>query len=313
VNIIFFGSDTFSVPFLHALIASRHTIKAVVTSPDSKKGRGQQVGTPLLKTIAQEHSLSCFQPTTLKDGNFEKTISPMAVDLFVVVSYGKILPDQILSMPSHYCLNVHPSLLPRYRGPSPIPYALLHGDEKSGYTIIRLNEKIDSGDVAFQECIAVNSGVNAEELALLISSKAAEKLIDVIDSIENDQVKFRSQDDEGVSYAPLIKKNDGCIKWDDSAKTIHNMVRAFVPWPSAYTFFNNKRIKIILTELSNSSAEQSKNDAGKVMTLDKSGFIAVGSREGILIVREVQQEGKKKMNAYEWSKGQHVKEGDFFG
>ena len=313
MKIVFFGSDNFSLIIIASLIHTSHTTSAIVTTPDAKKGRGQHLSASPLKICAREHDIPCLQPDNLSDAEVLSVLKDLRADLFFIVSYGKILPSEVLCLPRLYCITIHPSLLPKYRGPSPIPYTLLHGDTETGFSVIKLSEKVDSGDIIYQETIAIDTMINAHELSNTIALYAAGKLRDILEMIERGTVRFRPQDERNASYAPFLKKEDGLLDWNTSSEKVHNRIRALIPWPCAYTYFRHKMLKIYKSHPSRTIKEIHPEQPGIIVEINKQGWMTVKTHDASLRLLEVQYEGKKRMNAYEWAKGQRVKEGEKLG
>lgn len=313
MKIIYFGSDRFARIILERILTSVHTVSAVVTAPPAKKGRGRHCSETPVAVFASEHSIPRLMPQSLKDPAFHTALSAHAADLFVVVSYGKILPSSLLGIPALYAINIHPSLLPKYRGPSPINHALLNGDTMTGISVIRLNEKIDSGDIFFQETIPIDAEVNAEELTIRLAEAAADRIEEVLDMCARGAVRFIPQDESTRSYAPLLKKEDGCIDWQAQAEVIHNRIRALVPWPSAYTYYKEKLLKLYRSAPVVAEQPESASPAGTVVALSPQGWFDVQTGRGILRVFSVQYEGKKRMSGFDWANGQRLKVGVSLG
>jgi len=312
VKIVYFGSDQFSETILARIFDLPHTISAIVTAPDAKKGRGQHSASTPVALFARSHEIPCLQPLCLKDESFIDELSACAADLFVVVSYGKILPAQLLNIPRLYAINVHPSLLPKYRGPSPINYTVLNGDTETGISVIRLNETIDGGDIFVQEKLTIDSSINAEELERVLADAASEYIETAISLCETDSGEFIPQDEATRSYAPLLKKEDGLIDWKNEACVIHNQIRALIPWPSAYTHFQGKLLKFYRSECLSGTGAHEHALPGCIVSISHEGCIDVQTGSGIIRLFEVQYEGKRRMSAFDWCNGQHIKEGMCF-
>lgn len=311
MKIIFFGSDHFAEIILKALHTSKcGTLLAVITTPDAKQGRGQHVASPPVKVYAQKMNLPCLQPPKLKNPDFLATLANFSADIFFVVSYGKILPREVLQIPKYYSINIHPSLLPKYRGPSPINYALLNGDSETGFSVIKLNEKIDGGDLFYQERLLIDSRINAVELTELLAHAAAMHIAEIISACESSSVTFSPQDDSVSSYAGLLKKSDGIIDWSRSATSIHNKVRALLPWPTAFASYKGKMLKLYSTDVVSDCDETQVYSPGTIVAIHKSGGMDVATNAGIIRVFELQYEGKKRMRAFDWCNGQRVSVGE---
>ncbi len=314
MKIVFFGSDNFSLVIAASIINKSHTIEAIVTGPDIKKGRGQQPYESLLKEFSRESNILCMQPDVLSGDEVLSGLKKFDSVLFLIVSYGRILPPDILHIPKFYCINIHPSLLPKYRGPSPVPYTLLNGDTETGFTIIKLNEKVDCGDIIYQEKITIDNGINSMELIEKIAQCAGRRLGDVLDDIESGKVRLTKQDEASASYAPFLEKKDGLIDWNTSCDEVHNKIRALIPWPSAYTYYNGKMLKIYKSICLKEKIEDvNKSNAGTVVEINKQGWITVKVKDGFIRLLDVQYEGKRRMNAHQWAIGQRLEKGEGLG
>ena len=312
MKVVYFGSDNFSADILNSLFDSEHVLVGIVTTPDVKKGRGQFLAKSPLKKIAEEKNIVCMQPVDLCEPLFLAELRDLNADIFVVVSYGKILPKVILGLPGFSCINVHPSLLPKYRGPSPVNYTLLNGDKYAGVTFIKLNEEIDAGDIYFQEEILIDYDINAEELLFKLGEIAGGHLAEILTAIENDSVHAVSQDNSTKSYAPLLTKNMGRINWSLSAVEIHNRVRALVPWPVAFSYFSDKYVKIYHSAADDKLNISDDITPGTIVDVSKENGIGIKCGKGVLYLIEIQMEGKKRMKAFDWANGRHLQKGEYF-
>lgn len=304
MRIVFFGTPEFAIPSLNALFASEDKVVAVVTQPDKRKGRGHIFTPPPVKELALKRGIEVIQPKKLKEVGFINKISNLKPDLIIVVAYGKILPVDILMLPAFGCINVHASLLPKYRGAAPIQWALINGETKTGVTIIMMDEGLDTGDILFQKEIEILEEDNAETLSKKLSELGAFLLIETIRKIKEGSIERISQ--VGTpSYAPLLKKEDGLIDWSKSAKDIFNFVRGMYPWPCAYCYLNRERIKIIKVKVIEGTGIP-----GRIEKLNKD-FI-VGTGKGLISVIELQPDGRRVMTAKEFLQGRRLEEGAFF-
>jgi len=303
------GTPTFSIPTLTSLIDSGENIVAVVTRPDAPKGRGQKVTAPDAKAEAERKGVPVLQPTDANDPGFIKTLRSLNPEIIVVAAYGKILPREIITLPVHGCINLHPSLLPKYRGPSPIQRAVLHGEKKTGVTIMRLNEGMDAGPIVLQKETAIGEDETAEELGARLSSIGAELMVEAVKAIGQGKAVYRDQNEKEASYAPFIKKGEGEIDWSQSAEEIRNRIRGLLPWPGAFTFINGKRIKII-----KGKAEKSSGDAapGTIAGVSPEG-IRIATGKGDIVILRLQEEGKKETNAKEFLLGRKISVGTICG
>ncbi len=293
LKIIFCGTPEFSVPTLQALIDSPHEIRAVYTPPDRPAGRGRKLMSCPVKQLAEKNDLAIFQPKTLRDLEEQKNLENLRPDLMVVVAYGLILPPEVLSIPKYGCLNVHASLLPRWRGAAPIQRAILSGDKITGVTIMQMDKGLDTGNMLLKRTCDILPEETSEKLHNRLSVLGAEALIEVLTLIEENALHPEKQDDSKSSYAAKITKEEAKINWQEPAEKIHNLIRAFNPWPVAFTDFKGQTLRIWQAEIS-----QGKTNAkpGILINLHKTSFdIATG--DGTLRVLEVQMPNAKRVSA----------------
>lgn len=310
MKIVFFGSSEFSLPILEHLIKLGHSL-LVITTPDEKKGRGQKLLPTVVKELAVASGLECLAPAGFDEAPAKEKIKSFGAGLFVVASYGKILPDSMLSSPKFMSLNIHPSLLPKYRGAAPIAWQLLKDEKESGISFIKMAKRVDSGDVIFQEKLPIEENDDAETLSRKLAAAACNKLGEIIELIERENFTLKSQEEALASYAPKLKKDDGLIRWEDKGRAIRNKIRALVPWPAAFSFFKGERVKILKS--GGYKEHSAKLQPGKIAAIVKRGFIEVETANGTVTIDEIQPEGKNKMRAYDFCLGRSVKIGDRFG
>lgn len=311
MNIVFFGTSEFAIPALRELAGSRHKVLALVTQPDRKRGRNLLVSPPPTKVLALTKNIPVFQPLNASDAASIERLKKLDVDLFVVVSFGQILKNEALSVPRLYSINLHGSLLPRYRGAAPTNWAILKGERSSGVTVIKMNERMDEGDMILKKEVAIDGEETNITLTEKLSETGARAVLDAIDLIEDGKVSFTKQDDAKASYAPKLKKEDGLIRWSDRAEEIHNKVRGLIPWPGAYTHYDGRIIKILRTEISDCSALREAQPGEIIDMIDGKGIIVcTGSRP--IVVTHVQLEGKKAMDAGSFVRGHKMAEGYLF-
>ncbi len=272
-KIIFMGTPEFGAIILEGLIKSGHKPFLVFTEPDKPVGRKQIITPSKVKSLAEKYNIPVVQPE--KISQFAAEIEKLKPSLIIIASFGQIIPKKILEIPQYGCLNVHPSLLPKYRGPSPIQFTIINGDKKTGVTIIRISEKIDAGPILSQKEIEIDPKETYESLHDKLAEAGAKLLLEVLLKLPKGQAPFRLQDDSKASYTKILKRNDGEIDWKKSPKEIERQIRAFNPWPGTYTFCNGKRLKILEAEAS----------------------------YGKLEIKEVQLEGKKPMSYKEFLRG----------
>ena len=244
MNIVFFGSSNFAVPSLKALITKGEKISCVVTQPDRQKGRGLTLESTQIKRVSLEFGLRVYQPQKVNTPEVIEFLKDLSPDLFVVIAYGQILAPEILKIPKILPLNVHGSLLPKYRGAAPINWAIIKGEKTTGITIIKMVREMDAGPIIFQREIDISDDDTAITLEDKLSRKAQEILPDVIKNIEVKSYKLITQDEGKASFAPRLKKEDGLIPWDKSAQDIYNLIRGCFGWPGAFTYYQGKLLKI---------------------------------------------------------------------
>ncbi|MFQ6069514.1 MAG: methionyl-tRNA formyltransferase [Candidatus Aminicenantales bacterium] len=309
MKIVFFGSPASALPSLEKLIKEGHDVCLVVTQPDRPKGRGRNPSPPPVKKMAMEHGIPCLQPLKIKkDLQTARTIKAYAPELIVVVAYGQIIPSSIIYLPRYNSLNVHFSLLPKYRGASPVQWAILNGEKKTGVTIFQLNEKMDEGDILTWEEVEIFPQEKAVELETRLARKGAELLSSTIARI--DTLVPCKQDHSQATYAPKLKKEDGRIDWGRSASFIDRQVRALNPWPSTFTHLGERLIKI--TEGNNILSETKSRPPGTIQAVRKDGIEVCCGEKSVYLVRKLQPENKREMEAYAFSLGARLKPGDKF-
>ena len=302
LSVIFFGTPDFALPSFWSLINSGEKISLVVTQTDKLKGRGHKLSPPPVKTAALEAGIKVVQPTTLRDDTFIDELSSLKPELIIVIAYGKILPGAILKLPMNGCINVHASLLPKYRGAAPIAWALLRGEEKTGVTTMRMDEGLDTGPILLQQEVDISREDTAGSLGIRLAGLGASLLIETLKGIRNGSVKPRAQSGE-ASYAPPLRKEDGLIDWSRSALEISNFVRGMQPWPSAYCMLEGERITIMKAD-----ALQGSGLPGTVIRTGKGGLL-VGTGQGLISLLELQPSGKRPMPASAFLLGRKIMEG----
>jgi methionyl-tRNA formyltransferase len=315
MNIVFFGSSHFAVSPLRALAGAGHKISCVVTQPDRKKGRGLHLSPTIIKAVAQELGLKVYQPEKINTPEAEKFLKALNADLFVVIAYGQILSPKVLEIPKIFSINAHASLLPGYRGAAPISRAIINGDEVTGITIIKLNEKMDAGPVILQSRVTIDNDDTFISLENKLSREAAMVLLKSITYIESGNYKLTPQDKNAVSFAPKLKKSDGLINWDKPAADICNLVRGCYSWPNAFTYYHGKLLKILKARVSVHTGESESpvlRVPGEVASISKDGII-ITTGKGNLMVEELQIEGKRPMKTVEFISGHKITPGQILG
>lgn len=304
---IFMGTPDFAVPSLQRLIDDGHDVAAVFTQPDKKTGRKQILTPPPVKALAAQYGLTVYQPETLKDGAAYKLIKNIAPQLIVVAAYGKILPESILGEPEYGCINVHASLLPKYRGAAPIQRAVLNGESETGVCIMQMDKGIDTGDILYTAKTDIGINETSAELFDRLSVLGAQALSHTIELIENGGVKPCRQEGE-PTYAGMIDKSICAVDWNKSAFAVHNQIRGLQTWPCAQTLINGKNVKIHSSRLS----EERGGAPGEVMSANRELIVSCGDGKCIEVL-SVQPEGRKKMDIRSFLAGNKVLKGDLLG
>ena len=298
LRVVFFGTPEFAVPSLRALLAGRDPVIGVVCQPDKPAGRGQQLTVAPVKRAALRAGLAVFQPEKLRAPETLETLASWAPDLIVVAAYGKILPKLILELPPLGGINVHASLLPKYHGAAPIQWAILRGEQRTGITIMCMNERMDAGDILLQQEIDIGPQETCGELQARLAEVGARALMETIARLHAGTLMRQPQQDDQMTLAPMIKKEDGRIDWTQPAVLIARMVRAFNPWPSAFTSLGGKQLKI---HRAHAKALQPTGPPGTALRADNGIWVATG--EGTLVLDEVQLEGRKRLSAAAFARG----------
>ncbi|MDI6743895.1 MAG: methionyl-tRNA formyltransferase [Thermodesulfovibrionales bacterium] len=302
MRIIFFGTPLFAVPSLKVLIQAGEEISAVVTQPDRKKGRGHLFSQPPVKELAVENGIRVLQPERMNDAAFLNELSSIKPELIAVVAYGKILTEDILRLPALGCINVHASLLPKYRGAAPIAWAILNGERKTGITTMLMDKGLDRGDIMLQEELQISGDDTTETLSIRLSELGAALLIKTIGKIKDGSLKPRKQSGE-ASYAPVIKKENGLVRWSKTALELYNFVRGMRPWPGAYCYLDGEMIKLIKVKTVAGSGIPGRIEKAE------GGELLVGTADGLLSILELQPQNKKVMPAKAFLQGRNIKEG----
>jgi methionyl-tRNA formyltransferase len=308
MRIVFMGTPAVAAISLERLLNSEHTVAGVVTQPDRPAGRGQKsIAAPVRKT-AEQHGVPVSAPEKVRDPAFLGALGAWVPEIIVVVAYGRILPRSILELAPHGCLNVHYSLLPKYRGAAPVAWAVINGEAKSGVTTMHLVEKMDAGPILLQREIALAADETTASLQAKLAPVGAELLLETLAGIEAGTVKPKEQDDAQATYAPMLKKEDGLVDWHLPARAIERRVRGFNPWPTAYSHFNGQMLKIHRAKVESATSAA----PGEIVRADRDGlWVATG--EGVLGLVEVQLENRKRVSASEFLNGVRIEKGAHFG
>ncbi len=311
MKIVFMGTPDFAVGALEAIVAAGHTVTAVVTQPDKAKGRSGQAQFPPVKECAVKHGIPVFQSVKIKAPEAVEELKKFEADIFVVAAFGQILSKEILDMPKFGCVNIHASLLPKYRGAAPINWCIINGEKETGVTIQQMNEGIDTGDILAAKSMAIAPDETAESLFDKLSRLGAELIVETLPKIERGEITPVPQDEALASHTKMMSKSLGRIEWNNDAVSIERLVRGLNSWPSAYTFWNKKSLKLWRCEVIDAESENAAL-AGKVTAVSKDSF-DVACAKGALRVWELQLEGKKRMDAKTFLMGNQVKVGDLLG
>lgn len=300
MNIVFMGTPDFAEESLRALVGAGYNVTAVFTKPDMPVGRKHILTPPEVKVAAEELGIKVYQPNSLKNDESYQILKELNPDLIVVVAYGKLLPKNILDLPKYGCINVHASLLPKYRGASPIQWSIVCGEEETGVSTMLLDEGMDTGDVLLSSAVKIGERETAEELWNRLMVLGGELLVKTVEGLENGSIEPIPQNEAEATYAPIIKKTDGMIDWSKSAFEIDCKIRGLHAWPVAYTKTDNKMLKIFSAEIVNDVKEP----FGKVLSGDKELIVACG--EGALKITELQLEGSKRMKTEDFLRGKKI-------
>jgi methionyl-tRNA formyltransferase len=306
-RIVFFGTPSFALPTLKGLVQGPDDIVGVVTQPDREKGRGRKITPSPVKEFALQQGLPVFQPVKAKDEQFLKCIGDLQPDLFVVVAYGQILAKALLQTPKWGAINVHASLLPKYRGAAPINWAILKGEKVTGVTTMILDEGMDTGDILLQTEIPIGEDTT-ETLSDRLSSIGAQLLLETLEGMKEARIHPMPQDHSKATYAPPLEKEDGHIDWKKEAEEIHRQVRAFTPWPGAFTQWEEQRLKVCRGEARKGVSFQK---PGEVVWMG-SDFIEVAAGKDSYLIKEVQLEGKRRMDVRDFLSGHPIPVGTVF-
>ncbi len=308
-KIIFMGTPEFAVPFLNSLNENSYKPILVITQPDRQKGRKRKIQPPPVKIAAENLGIKVEQPEDVNEENFVNFIASLNPDIIITVAFGGYLKRAFRKIPKFGCINVHPSLLPKYRGSSPINFPLLNGDEETGVTIFKIVAKMDAGPIISQEKINLDNKINFSELEELLIKKGVNLLINTLKKYEKNKVEFIHQDDSKATFTTKIDKKDTFLDWNNSAENINNFVRAFSNYPGAISKFKEKQIKIKSIKI---LTEKSKEKSGTILKIHKKIGLEVATQTKNILIKIVQPAGKKDMNAYDFHLGARIKIGDIF-
>lgn len=305
MKIVFMGTPDFSVSALQELHKAGHEIAAVVTQPDKPKGRGKAVQYTPVKEAAMKLGIPVYQPVKVRDEEFVNILSDINPDVMVVVAFGQILPKAVLDIPKYGCINIHASLLPKYRGAAPIQWVIIDGEKETGVTTMQMNEGLDTGDMIMTKVQPIDEKETGGSLHDKLSKAGGELIVETLKKIESGEATYTKQDDSRSNYAKMLDKKLGKIDFSKSAVEIERLIRGLNPWPSAYSSLNGKTIKIWSADVIDST----EGKPGEITEVTKEYFV-ISTGKGSLVVRELQLEGKKRMDSEVFLRGYRLERGD---
>lgn len=319
MKIVFMGTPDFAVGALEAIIQAGHQVTAVVTQPDKPKGRGKEMQITPVKACALKYDIPVFQPVKIKTQDAVEQLRTYEADIFVVAAFGQILSEEILNMPKYGCVNIHASLLPKYRGAGPIQWVILDGEKETGVTIMQMDKGLDTGDMLLSCKVAIDEKETGDSLHDKLAQAGADLIVEALPKIEAGELTPVKQKDEDSCYAKMLQKSMGQIDWSKKSVQIERLVRGLNSWPSAYTSYHGKTLKIWASDVSDKvredicmSEEAEQPVSGMVIAVDKDAFY-VKTGDGSLKITEVQLEGKKRMPVKDFLLGYQVKIGELLG
>jgi len=308
LRIVFMGTPDFAVPALQALIDGPDNVITVICQPDKKSGRGRKLSSPPTKILATEQNIPVLQPTAIRTEAFLDQIKALEPDLIIVAAYGKILPGSLLHLPPLGTINVHGSLLPKYRGAAPIQWAVIKGETETGVTIMQMDEGMDTGDILLPVSIPINDDDTAGSVFNKLANLGGKTLLDAIQLLKEDKLPPIKQDDSQVSLAPLLSKEMGHIDWTKDARTLHSLIRGLDPWPSAYGFLQEKRFRFFKPQIVVGNVNEI---PGTLCQANKEGLL-IATGKDYLLIKEIQPEGKKRMDVQSYLCGFTMPVGERF-
>jgi methionyl-tRNA formyltransferase len=307
--VVFFGTPQFAVPTLRRLLDSAHSVAGVVTQPDRPRGRGQKITHAPVKALALERGIPVYQPDRLKPAEVADTLRGWGADLGVVAAYGRIIPEHLLTIPRLGMINVHASLLPKYRGAAPVHRAVINGDSQTGVTIMRVVKELDAGGMLARVTRPIGPDETSDVVESALADMGAELLVTVVEQLASGNAREEPQDETQATYAPRLTKEEGLIDWTRSASHLHNRVRGLYPWPHAYTFFKGTRLIVLRSVVADASASATR--PGTILRAT-SEAIHVATGDGELAILEVQPEGRRAMRAHDFLLGHRLATGETF-
>lgn len=312
MKIVFMGTPDFAAGALKALLAAGHEVTAVVTQPDKAKGRSNKLQFPPVKECALEHGIAVMQPVRIKTPEAVAELKKYQADIYIVAAFGQILSQEILDIPRYGCLNIHASLLPKYRGASPIQHVIIDGEQETGVTIMQMDAGLDTGDMLYKKSIPIEREDTYETLHDKLMALGGQAVVEALSLLEQGKLTAQKQDDSLSCYAPIIKKGMGELNFEKDARKLDNLIRGMNPWPSAYTFYKGKQMKIWKALPVVDEEADKAYRPGEIVRVTKD-VIWVACGKGILAVEELQLEGKKRMSTHDFLLGVRVNAGEQFG
>lgn len=311
MKIVFMGTPDFAVPSIRALVEKGYDVVAAVTQPDRPRGRSKELIPTEVKQFAMEHGIPVLQPEKVKKNQeFLEELKKLNPDLLVTCAYGNIVPQTVLDVPAFGCINVHGSLLPKYRGAAPIQWSIINGDKVTGVTTMMTDIGIDTGDILLKREVEITEDMNAGELFDRLSEVGADLLIETIEALQNGTLTKTPQIHSDATHTSMLSKESGLIDWSKDARTIHNLVRGVYPWPVAYTFYQGERMRVLKTKVINS--EDTFTQSGQIIDVNDSG-IFVATARGILLIENIQFDGGKAMRVADYLRGHSIEKGKILG
>lgn len=308
LRIVFMGTPDFAVPALQALLDSPDQVVAVICQPDRKKGRGRKLSPPPVKLLALQAGIPVLQPTAIRTKEFLETIQDLRPDLIVVTAYGRILPGSLLNLPPLGTINVHGSLLPKYRGAAPIQWAVINGETETGVTIMQMDEGMDTGDILLPVSLPIEEDDTSGTLFVKLSELGGQALVKAIALLKEDRLQPVKQDDSLATEAPMLSKKMGQLDWSRDAAELHCLIRGLDPWPSAYGFLAGRRFRFFKPQVIRKEVVE---EPGTLCRADKNGIL-VATGDDYLLIREIQPEGKKRMSVQSCLCGMKLPVGERF-
>lgn len=308
MKLVFMGTPDFAVGALEAIVAAGHEVAAVVTQPDKPKGRGKEMQMTPVKACALKHGIPVLQPKKVREPEEIEKLAQFGADIFVVAAFGQLLPEEILRLPKFGCVNIHASLLPKYRGAAPIQWVILNGETETGITIMQMDRGLDTGDMLLKRKVPIGEKETGESLHDKLFRAGAELIVEALPKIEKGELTPEKQREEEASYVGTLKKSLGRIDWTRDAVSIDRLVRGLNSWPSAYTYYHKKSLKIWESDPVQGNPHRGETRAGTVEKVEKDAFY-VRTGDGLLKVTQVQLEGKKRMPVKDFLLGYPIEPG----